>query len=199
MIKNLQKIQWEEVVRNWAIAEAVSKRRLPYIREKLIPSLVQKLENEEVDNLSEEEWSELETMVLDERKELLNGLKELNLIWYKGALPFGEIEQLFMMKWKPFIDQAGSQKFSDLVDTFREGKMPDKHFEFGGYQTVIKGSFDINRMKGAPIVLSESEQPPYYLVEGFTRLSALLLSDSKPDHVPVILGVGRVMDWEYLS
>lgn len=201
MIIDLRKISEDEMLRNWALAEVVSIRRQKYLHGILPERLVQKILDRQSE-FTEDEYKYLTEMIRSTRAELLNGLSGLNVEWYEGRLPVDELKDLEMMNWPPFVNLAGSKRFLDLVNAFREGKMPQNHHEFAENLERIRKELKIEDMKGKPIVLSQSTEPPYILVEGFTRLSAMLLNmlDGKSYEVgiPVILGVSkRLSEWQY--
>ena len=201
MITDLQKINEEEMLKNWALAEVDSVRRQKYLSGILPESLIQKISQEQYE-FTQDEWQILIKMIKSTRSQLLNDLLKLDVEWYEGKLPMQELKDLEMMNWPPFVNLAGSKRFLDLVNAFREGKMPPNHHEFAENLERIRKELKIENMKGKPIVLSRSDKPPYSLVEGFTRLSAMLLNilDGKSYEVEisVILGVSRRLDeWEY--
>lgn len=201
MIISLRKVSEEEMLRNWALAEVVSIRRQKYLHGILPTGLIQKI-LERQNEFTENEYKHLTEMIRSTRAELLDGLLGLNVEWYEGRLPIEELKSLEMMNWPPFVNLAGSKRFLDLVNAFQEGKMPPHHHEFAENLERIRKELKIENMKGKPIVLSQSNEPPYILIEGFTRLSAMLLNilDGKlyKGKIPVILGVSkRLSEWQY--
>ena len=201
MITDLQKINEEEMLKNWALAEVASVRRRKYLSGILPESLIQKISRGRYE-FTQDEWKTLIEMIRSTRSQLLNDLLKLDVEWYEGKLPMQELKDLEMMNWPQFVNLAGSKRFLDLVNAFREGKMPPNHHEFAENLERIRKELKIENMKGKPIVLSRSDKPPYSLVEGFTRLSAMLLNilNGKlyEGEIPVILGVSRRLDeWEY--
>ena len=201
MITDLQKINEEEMLKNWALAEVASVRRRKYLSGILPESLIQKISRGRYE-FTQDEWKTLIEMIRSTRSQLLNDLLKLDVEWYEGKLPIQELKDLEMMNWPQFVNLAGSKRFLDLVNAFREGKMPPNHHEFAENLERIRKELKIENMKGKPIVLSRSDKPPYSLVEGFTRLSAMLLNilNGKlyEGEIPVILGVSRRLDeWEY--
>ena len=201
MIKIYKKITEKQMLRSWALAESSSVRRWKYIKDILPTEILNKVQNNQ-QNFSEEEWIKLEEMIRYFRSPLLNNLLNIEMEWYKGVLPTSGLKDLEMMKWQPFIDLAGSRKLRDLVEAFLDGKMPPNHIEFAANLEKLEKNFDINKMSGDPVVVSRSIEPPYMLVEGFTRLSALLLNilENKLHgrEIPVILGVSsRLEEWDF--
>lgn len=201
MIKELRKINEEEMLRNWALAEVASVRRWKYLNSVLPSGILEKAGRGD-HWYSEDEWQKLVEMIRSFRAPLLDGLLQLEIEWYEGNLPTVELKDLEMMNWSPFVSLAGSRKLIDLVQAFQEGKMPPKHHEFAENLSRIQKEFRLEMMWGKPIVVSQSEQPPYILIEGFTRLSAMLLNlstgQSYRQDIPVILGISdRLDEWNF--
>jgi hypothetical protein len=203
MVKNLEDISEKEVIRNWALAEAVSIRRLPYLKDILSEETYEKLDSGDIEALNEKDWIQLEAMILKSRADLFNELLRLHLQWKKALLSQDDISNLLMMKWPPFMELAGSNRLKDLVEAFERGEMPPEHHEFAANLERIKNDFSFQKMNGMPILVANTESGPYYLVEGFTRLSALLLrlksGNLEATDIPVIVGIGNIKSWPYYS
>lgn len=202
MIAIVNKISMQAMLRNWALAEASSERRIPYVRTYLTDETIRKVVSQRASDLSEQEMENLEQMILRERSSLLDGLLKLDVVWYSGILPIEDIDGLRIMNWPPFVNIAESRKLRDLVRAFKHGKMPPGHHEFEENLFKIKAGFSFEKMVGMPILVAESKKPPYLLVEGFTRLSAMLLNMSEgiryTGQLSVILGVSqRLNEWVY--
>lgn len=201
MIRNLRKISEEEMLRNWALAEVASIRRWKYLGDVLPPEIL-KMAQQERSEFSEQEWKMLVEMIRNFRAPLLDSLLPLKLEWFEGELSIEELKKLEIMNWPPFVGLAGSRKLVDLVQAFQQGKMPPNHHEFAENLERIQQNFRMSSMQGKPIVVSRSKEPPYILVEGFTRLSAMLLNilDGKSYKVdaPIILGVSeQLSEWNF--
>lgn len=200
----LEEVSEREVIRNWAVAEVASTRRAPYLQGTFSPEILSKVHEGRLANLSEEEWGVLEGMIRRNRHELLDGLLPLGVKWYKGVLPVKELLKLKMISWRPFVDLAKSNNLIDLVRAFERGEMPPHHHEFSENLRRIQRTLNLQEMIGAPIVVSRGELPPYYLIEGFTRCSAMSLNYRKGifsgKKIPVILGVSeRIHEWSFLG
>lgn len=201
MIKDLRKISEEEMLRNWALAEVVSIRRRKYLGD-VLPSEILKKARQGRYEFSEQEEQKLVEMIRSFRAPLLDGLLPLKASWFEGELPIKELKELEIMNWPPFVNLARSRKLADLVQAFWQGKMPLNHHEFKENLEQIRQSFSVSSMQGKPIAVSRSKEPPYTLVEGFTRLSAMLLNilDGKfyDEEIPIILGVSeRLSEWNF--
>ena len=201
MIKDLKEISEEEMLKNWALAEATSTRRWKYLGKILSPEILGKVKNGPYE-FSEKEWQELLAMIRQFRSPLLDELIPLNLSWYEGKLPMSELGKLEMINHAPFVNLAGSKKLIDLAHAFEKGEMPPNHPEFAENLEQLKVGFSLDKMAGKPILVSLTKQPPYELVEGFTRISAVLINSlngkSFEGEMPVILGVGKqVSSWKW--
>lgn len=198
MIQNLEKISEKEMLRDWAFAEATSIRRMPYLKKTLGETLLEKLKTADASLISEPEWESLEAMIRKNRAELLDGLLNIEIEWFRGDLSVSDLKELRIMNWEPFVTLAPSRNLVDLVRAFERGEMPPRHHEFAANLQRIKENFAIEKMKGRPIFVGRSKEPPYILVEGFTRLSALLLGGIRVNLLPIILGVSRNIErWKF--
>lgn len=202
MIKNLRKISEEEMLRNWALAEVASVRRQKYLGDVLSPEILRKVQEERYE-FSGREWQKLVEIIKSFRAPLLDGLLSLKAEWLEGELTIEELKELEIMNWLPFVNLAGSRKLVDLVQAFQQGKMPPNHHEFAESLEKIKRNFDLVSMKGKPIIVSHSKKSPYMLIEGFTRLSAMLMNilegQSYEREIPIILGVSeRLNEWNFV-
>lgn len=201
MISGWKKISEGAMLRNWALAEVATVRRQRYLDGRLPNDLIRKIRSGHFD-FTDEEYSHLVEMIKSNRSDLLAGLLGLDFEWYEGKLPIEALKNMEMMNWPPFVNLAGSRKLIDLVLSFKHGKMPPNHNEFAENLERIRADFKLENMLGKPIVLIRSKESPYVLVEGFTRLSALLLNvlEGKEygEELPIILGVSqRLSEWEY--
>jgi hypothetical protein len=67
------------MLKNWAIAEAASVRRIPYLRRITSADIFDKLSNRDFTALTDSDWDSLIDMILTSREELLKGLLKLNV------------------------------------------------------------------------------------------------------------------------
>lgn len=202
MITIIEEISAVEMLRDWALAEASSERRIPYVRTYLTDEVIRKVTSQKASDLSEKELENLEQMILKERSDLLSDLLKLNVEWHRGNLPLKEVEGLRIMDWPPFVNLVESRGLVDLVRAFQAGKMPPNHHGFETNLHKMKAGFSFDKMVGTPILVARSKEPPYVLIEGFTRLSAMLLNVfdgiQYVEALPVILGVSQRLDeWDY--
>lgn len=187
----------KDVLRNWAVAEASSKRQWSSLRQLVSPTTVKKLDKGQPDTLSEAEWENLERLIVQSRASLLKGLLRLNLRWHRGELAAEELNSLHMINWPPFTELAGSTRLVDLVAALERGQMPPDHEQFALSLRRIQRDFKVERMIGNPILVSETSRPPYYLIEGYTRCCAMLLNLRRGTlpirRFPVLHGIGRAL------
>src|SRR3989338_1725921 len=85
MITDLQKINEEEMLKNWALAEVDSVRRQKYLSGILPESLIQKISQEQYE-FTQDEWQILIKMIKSTRSQLLNDLLKLDVEWYEGII-----------------------------------------------------------------------------------------------------------------
>jgi len=203
MVMDLKKISEEGMLRHWALAETASIRRWKYLENMLPQKILDKVRVDDFD-FTNGEWQKLVLMIRSFRSPLLDGLLLLQFEWYEGVIPVNELDQLEMMNWPPFAGLAGSRKLVDLALAFQEGKMPPGHHEFAENLDWLRSDFQIDKMKGRPILVGKSNEPPYMLVEGFTRMSALLLNllegNTMSEDMPIVLGTSRrIGEWAFAS
>jgi hypothetical protein len=188
------------MLRIWAVAEGANPERwkdfnVPeHIKNKIIKG--------NLNELTELEYEILEKNLLWFRSPLLTGLLKLKPKWYKGLLPVQELSALKILKMPKFIEISGSDNFIDLIISFEQGKRISDD-SFMASLEKIRSNFNIERMVGVPIIVGESTNPPYILVEGYTRCSAALLNQRsgilKEEKIPLILGtVSNLNEW-YLN
>ncbi len=200
MITKLKKITTEEMIRNWAIAEASNSQR--HVALQNMPKRIEKLlATQQFDKLTPKQWELLEKRIKEFRSYFFDGLLKLNVTWYKGHLKSQDISHLEILKWPDFLAIAQSRKFLDLVIALENGQHPPENEAFITNLERISSDFSIARMSGAPILVASSKKPPYYLIEGFTRCSAILMNHRKgiftEQYIPVIIGVTDELDQWY--
>ncbi len=191
------------MLRNWAIAEASSIRRWRDIHNNLPQDTAEKINKKNYKQLTPTDHNALEEMIVQIRAPLLKGLLPIKPQWYKGYLSSEDLMELEMMNWPDFVNLANSRRLLDLVKAFEEGKMPNNHHEFAANLDRIRDDLNLSNMVGSPIILSRSKNPPYYLVEGFTRCSAILMNMREgkftEEQIPIMLGVSDRFDEWYLN
>lgn len=189
-----------KVLENWAISESSSVRRWKDITKILPKETITKVKNRQLSKLSKQDNYALKRMIIEFRLPLLKGLLRIKPTWWKGSIDVKDLEKLRIINWPPFVNLTGSQNFADLIDSFEDGHFPPNHKEFEANLKRIRRNLQIKEMVGVPIAVAENKNPPYFLVEGFTRYAAILmnfrnkkLTDEK---IPLILGVSvNIKHW----
>lgn len=199
-MQDLIRINEREMLRTWAIAEASSVRRWKDIKNLLPKETLSKIKNKQFTKLSEDDYKALEQMITQFRSPLLGGLFRLKPDWWKGYIEIKDLESSKMMNWPPFVDLAGSNNLSDLIDEFEKGNYPPNHKEFEANLNRVRRSLKIKEMMGAPIFVANNKTTPPHLIEGFTRCSAILMNfrsgKLKNNKIPIILGLSKhLKDW----
>lgn len=216
MIKDFKVINKNEVLVNWAISEANSEGwRKKCICDEglpLSPELRKKISQDTVSyiDFSEEERQKLIGKI-NRCREMLLRILPTKIDWYKGNLFMEDLENLEMINWgsgrnaksgayeQSFVDFTGTKKLSDFINKLRAGMVPQGQKDFVDNLDKLRRNFQLEKMKGAPIILSKSKtNPPYRLMDGFTRISAILwnFKDGMPYEkiIPVFLGVSDQLD-----
>ena len=139
-------------------------------------------------------------MIKSFRSRLLNGLIRLATEWYAGRFQTRELGDIEMISWPPFTKLKGSNKLIDLTQAFQDGEMPLELSEFNNNLQRMRARFRFDQIKGRIIIVSQSQRPTYYLVEGYKRSCNILIDiqegKSHQDYIPVILGVcKRLNEW----
>lgn len=199
----LKETSEREMLKNWAIAEATSVRRLPYLQEVIPADILDKLSRRDFPALKESDFDTLIKMILVSREELLKGLLQLDLKWFNASITIKELDEARMMNWPSFVELAGSRKLADLVVAFEQGKFPANHHEFRKNLERIRQGLNFGEMYGVPIFVGKNQQAFFYLVEGFTRCSAILMNLRKgivqQAEFPIIIGFSENIENWYLN
>lgn len=189
------------MLRNWAIAEATNVRRWDDLKEFVSGEVLEKLETGNYDSLAEGEWHQLEQMIAQFRRPLLEGLLRLRPQWYLGDLASSHLSEIRVIKYQPFVQVAPSRTLGDFVAFLEKGGSLPNDPAFAENVKRIRTAFKIEMMRGRPILVSaELSGSSYYLVEGYSRLSAMLLGQRAGtpmiEAIPVMLGAtARINEW----
>lgn len=182
---------------NWARAEIESERHGSYYN--FSPRLRQLLQNDQQEKLTPNEWSTLIEEVFRVRGPLLSGLRRLGTTWHLGTLDHQELPNLRIMGWSGFRSWSPSGSFEEFVRIIDRG-VPPVTQDWLSYYRKLRGSFDKERIKGFPVLVSKSREGPYTIVEGYGRLSVLasyfVEGVLKSGGLEVVLGVNpKLEDW----
>jgi hypothetical protein len=199
-MRNLRVGSEQDLVWNWAKAEIESTRHAQYYS---LPLKIQNsLRDDNRGQLSSDEWAALAEQVFAVRGPLLAGLRRLNTQWHVGILPYDELASLRIMGWSGFTSWAPSGQFDEFVRTVDLGQPPVTK-EWLSYYHKLRNSFDQDKMKGSPILVSKDHAGPYIIREGYGRLSVLLSlfqeKQFQSRELKVIIGICDRLDEWYLG
>lgn len=204
-IKDLVQVSEQDVMWAWAFGETLNPkwaRRHQNIsvntRERLTTTLPQEffqtaspLEREEI----------MEAFFTDSARGVVREqILPLECTWYQGKLSVAQLKDIFIVQW-PLSEALTPQTRTvrEFAIAFREGRFPPgDNIDTTNMQRMSQ--FDLTQAIGAPVVLSETQRPPYCAVDGITRLSTMILRqeagtlDTKD--IPITLGVTpRLYQW----
>jgi hypothetical protein len=171
MLTNPKRVVERDMLRTWLIAEFGNAARWSALKDRVPAPLLKKcLADEGI--LTEPESVQLEAVIRIFRGPLLDGLLPIVTEWYAGGLPVGELSQLRIINFAPFVAVASCRMFERLVDHIETGRQIADTDLAENCRRISTG-FDIGRMRGRPILVGETINGPYFLVEGYTRCSLL--------------------------
>jgi hypothetical protein len=105
-----------------------------------------------------------------------------------------------VMNLRIFTEIAPTRRLMELATALDNGAVP-LNWQPSNYRH-LRSTFDLSMMHGDPIVVAEHPTGPYTLVEGVTRMCALVSRHSRGEfeeaRIPMLLGVGpRLGGWEF--
>lgn len=200
----MQEISEHEVLQPWALSEALNKERWGELV-KLLPLALQiKLGEYPNISLQEEDNKILENALLTFRKRDMVPLQEQHFIWHMGTIPFDGLEQMKIMDWYRFTEISHSRNLADLAAAVERGNFHSEDKPFADNVLRLVNNFDYKKTLGNLVAVSETESPPYRLLEGYSRACAMLILKKRGDfhevNLPIILGVSpRLNEWELMA
>jgi hypothetical protein len=185
----------------FARAESDSARYASYLAPNLTPKLIAALAADNRSSLSEGDWGILRQAVWALRWPLLSELLDLGVTWSYGPFETKELGNVRFIRMTAFIYVAPSRTLSELALAHQVGNSPQGE-DFGEKLGKILRSFDPQRMRGAPVLLTENGAPPYLLIEGLSRTTALTIRFQKGENIPqrirVLFGVcPKLRTWKF--
>jgi len=198
---NLVPCSQRELFWNFASADMHSPRYGQAYEDLLPTKLTMHLRRGERDALSEQEWGNLEAVVLAARGSVLGPLLRSGTGWYVGNLSLEELQRIRVMKHLPFVAIAPTRELSDFVAALDKGILPPGD-SFGENYRRMRPSFELSRMHGYPIVVAEQADGPYTALEGLTRMAILtsqyLGGEIPASRIPMMLGLcDRLREWPF--
>jgi hypothetical protein len=190
-----------DLVWNYARAEfEIPEHGLRHIQPRIAPELRERVLLDQREALSPSDWGALRDGLLSTRADLVRPLIDLGTEWFLGELPANEWLNLRVLNLRIFTDIVPSRSLVELAAAMDGGAVPGD-WEPSRYLR-LRSEFDLARMHGRPIVVSERLTGPYILVEGVTRMSVLVSRKRRGlldvAHIPLLLGVAsRLSSWEF--
>jgi hypothetical protein len=188
----------------FARAETASERFAHTLRPKLDTPIVQALDADDRTRLSDFEWDKLALGVLSLRAPLTLGPLLLGTMWRYDSVPPQELASVRFVHMADFESVAPSRTIKELAERVRAGaKFPHRdEGDFGEMVLRRAHDFDPAKLRGALILLSEDGAPPYLLIEGLTRATALTvrtqLGEPAPPTIRALIGTcARLSDWRF--
>lgn len=204
-IKNLISVTEAQVMRQWAIGEARNPkwgRRNEHITDSTRERLLTTSSTEVEQQLTEEDNQQIMSAFYQDKDRLaVQEIVKMQCEWKKGTLSLTELEDLYMVQWPLATNMAPSGKIGEFITALQAGKFPPEEKEFVKNVQRLKNNFDPQHMVGAPVILGESNNPPYCAVDGISRICAMILlarEGKMPEEaIPVYLGTSpKVFAWE---
>lgn len=154
-------------------------------------------------SLSADDWNKLASTVASVRAALTLGPIQLGTTWQYGALPTDQLANVLFVRMPDFEEVAPSRTIGELARGILDGKKFRERAgeqDFGMMAKRRAKDFSVSKLRGAIVLLSAGGFPPYLLIEGLTRATALTIriqrGESVPRTVRVLFGVcPRLADW----
>lgn len=206
-IRNMVSVSEEYVILQWALGEARNpkwKRREQDLSERLRKKIHTLSPVNFENQLSKEERENIANgFFKDNTRTVVKKILQMKCSWYKGFLPIEELENLYMVMWPLSEKLSPSAKLSEYSNAFVAGKFPsDATMDFENIQRM-RETFDPSQMIGAPVLLSQSNRPPFCAIDGITRLSVMQMKlkegSLSTNDIPIILGISdNIFDWDQI-
>jgi len=201
-VQNITPTNERDVFWHWAKAEFTSLRFSEgYVN--LTPRVQTLLRSGQKENLTASDWENLQSITLWYRRPLLVGLRRLGTNWFTDVLRYDELPNVLTMTLPDFVAAAPSRRLSDFAAALDRGEIDPAQNELIRSYKQTRDTFSLERLTAAPILVAESKDGPYVLLEGYSRLSAMtslhLREDLTNGAIDVLLGVcNNLREW-YLS
>jgi hypothetical protein len=154
----------------------------------------------ERDRLSPSEWQRLRAAVLATRSSIVRPVLARVAQWLFAEASPSDLEELRVMNLHIFTSLAPSRRLVDLTGALDAGLFP-KIWD-PRYYRDLRAGFRRERMHGVPILVAPRSSGPFTVIEGTTRLAAIVSGQSSGETriapVPVLLGIGpAIAEWEW--
>lgn len=170
-------------------------------RNALGPEVSSSLDRGDRSALTEPDWSRIRAAFQEARGDYLTPLLELQPEWYRGSLELRCLPDLLLIDWEPFRRLAPSRKLGEFVHALDEGRDSAPDFFAERYRR-LRPTFDLEKVRGIPILVAERREGPYLEIDGLTRMSILVSrwerGEAVPPRVEVLLGVSaELRRWKW--
>jgi len=204
-IEDMMPVSEEYVMWQWALGEAQNpkweRRNLQLSR--VLQQKIKSISPQDFDQqFSEEERKRiLDAFFNDKDRQAVQNILAMKCQWFTGMVQVDGIRDFYMVQWPLSQQMAPSGKLLEYTKAFQAGQFPQEAKRDAENIERMRKEFNASQMIGAPIVLSQTDKPPYCAVDGITRLSVIIMDTEEgkmhTSKFPIILGVSdRIFDWE---
>lgn len=154
------------------------------------------------EQLTGSDWGEVRAAYRRLRGDFLDPLLGSGTAWSYGSLPIRELGDVKIPNLtKSLLPIAPSRRLEELVRALEDGKetpgLPN-HLVY----RHLRPRFELERMRGTPVLIAAQTAGPYVLAEGLTRtcvlLSRRLRGERTPASLRVLVGVTpRAPEWRW--
>ena len=187
MATSWRRVDFQAVLRSWAIAEATSDKEAGFsgaVRQQA-PSLHAKLLRG--DALSESELNAIANAIKQYRAPMLAGLLPLDPAWYEGAVSIETLSEMRIFNLPAWVARTPSRSLSEHCGAPQPRSSSEP--EFRGFRNPLERI----------IAVGVTQDEPFCLLEGYTRGCAMIRDHKaglRVETVPVYLGVTpRIAEW----
>lgn len=193
-----------DVLREWALTEALNEKRWFELIQLLPPPLQARLKKIPNTTLDENDNNALVKAILKFRERDMVPLLEQHFDWHRGNIPIKGLEQMSIMDWYRFTALSHSRRLVDLANAVDQGEFHPEDKPFADNVLRLVDNFDYDKMQGNLVAVSETESPPYRLLEGYSRACAMLILRKRGQFhetiLPIVLGVSpRLSKWPLMA
>lgn len=202
-ITEMRPVSEDHVMWQWAIGEAQNpkwERRNSQISSAL-QQKIKTVSPQDFDQFSEEERKRiLDAFFNDKDRQAVLNILAMKCQWFTGVIQIDGIRDFYMVQWPLSEQLAPSGRLLEYTRAFQAGQFPQEAKTDMENIERMRKTFDPSQMIGAPVVLSQTDKPPYCAVDGITRLSVIIMDTEERKiqrgKFPIILGVSeRIFDW----
>jgi hypothetical protein len=161
----------DDVVWSFVVAELDSPRWRARLEAVLPSESVSRLRSSSRGTLPSEDLERARSALLAHRGRFVGFLLTGSTEWRFGRLRTTGLEQLRVITEKDFVERAPTRLLAEFALKTDEGTRPIPDFDTA--YAFLRSRFDMNRSRGLPVLVAESEHGPYTIAEGLTRLTCL--------------------------